>query len=113
MNSGSVGVPGDDDPKASDATLDTRAKHATLGRVKYDPDGVVSKLKDLVGEDQEVFELLGGWLRTAEQWEKRSCLLRFVEHVHLSSGIPIIESAVLRPLPFHLSPCRTKALRPA
>jgi hypothetical protein len=67
VNSGSVEFPADDDRKASDATLDTMAKHATLGRAKYDPDGVVSKLKDFVGEDQEVFELSAGWLRTAER----------------------------------------------
>jgi len=65
VNPGSVGFPADGDPRASYAILDTKTRQVTFGRVKYDIDGVFMKLRELLGEDETVFEVLAKWLRTA------------------------------------------------
>lgn len=67
VNPGSVGMPADGDPRASYAILDTNTRHVTFGRVKYDIEGVVSKLHNILGQDNEVFEILEESLRTARR----------------------------------------------
>jgi putative phosphoesterase len=67
VNPGSVGMPADGDPRASYAILDTNTRHVTFGRVKYDVEGVISKLQDMLGQDSEVFEVLAGCLRKAHR----------------------------------------------
>jgi putative phosphoesterase len=66
VNPGSVGFPADNDPRASYAVLDTRTRQTTFGRIKYDVDGVVSKLHNLVSNEQ-VFQVLEDWLRTGQR----------------------------------------------
>lgn len=63
VNAGSVGFPADGDPRASCAILDTKTRQVTFGRFKYDVDGVISKLRNLVNNDQ-VVRLLAAWLQT-------------------------------------------------
>jgi len=66
-NPGSVGMPADGDPRASYAILDTNTRQITFGRIKYDIEEVVSKLRDILGQDSEVFEILAECLRTARR----------------------------------------------
>jgi protein phosphatase len=66
VNPGSVGFPADGDPRASYAILDTKTRQIAFGRVKYDIDGVTSKLRNLVNNEQ-VFRVLADWLQTGER----------------------------------------------
>ena len=66
VNPGSVGFPADGEPRASYAILDTKTKQIAFGRVKYDVDGVTSKLRNLVSNEQ-VFRVLENWLQTGQR----------------------------------------------
>jgi diadenosine tetraphosphatase ApaH/serine/threonine PP2A family protein phosphatase len=66
VNPGSVGFPADGDPRASYAILDTKTRQIAFGRVKYDIDGVMSKLRNLVSNEQ-VFRVLVDWLQTGQR----------------------------------------------
>ena len=66
VNPGSVGFPADGDPRASYAILDTKTRQITFGRVKYDSDGVISKLRNLVNNEQ-VLRVLSNWLQTGQR----------------------------------------------
>ena len=66
VNPGSVGFPADGDPRASYAILDTKTRQITFGRVKYDSDGVISKLRNLVNNEQ-VLRVLSDWLQTGQR----------------------------------------------
>ncbi len=67
VNPGSVGFPSDTDPRASYAILDTNTRQVAFRRAKYDVEGVVRRLRDLVPESKEDFNLLAQWLRTAQR----------------------------------------------
>ena len=66
VNPGSVGFPADGDLRASCAILDTRTWQIAFRRVKYDIDGVMSKLRNLVSNEQ-VFRVLADWLQTGQR----------------------------------------------
>jgi diadenosine tetraphosphatase ApaH/serine/threonine PP2A family protein phosphatase len=66
VNPGSLGFPADGDPRASYAILDTKTSQIAFGRVKYDIDGVISKLRNLVNNEQ-VFRVLADWLQTGQR----------------------------------------------
>ena len=66
VNPGSVGFPADGDPQASYAILDTKTRQIAFGRVKYDIDGVILKLRNLV-RDEQVLRTLGTWLQTGKR----------------------------------------------
>lgn len=67
VNPGSVGMPADGDSRASYAVLDTNSRKVTFGRVKYDIDSVISKLRDHLREEKAIFELLANAFRTAQR----------------------------------------------
>jgi putative phosphoesterase len=65
VNPGSVGMPKDGDPRASYAVLDTTSRSVAFGRVKYDIDEVISKLKGPLRERPDVFETVATTLKNA------------------------------------------------
>ena len=65
VNPGSVGMPKDGDPRASYAVLDTVTRQVSLGRVEYDIEEVISKLRAPLGSRKEVFDLIAETLRAA------------------------------------------------
>jgi len=66
VNPGSVGFPADGDTRASYAILDTKTRRIAFGRIKYDIDGVISKLRNLVN-NQQAFRVLADWLQTGQR----------------------------------------------
>ena len=64
VNPGSVGMPKDGDPRASFAILDTSKREVQFDRAEYDIEGAVSKLKELIGDEESVFRQLAEGLRT-------------------------------------------------
>lgn len=64
VNPGSVGMPKDGDPRASYAVLDTSRREVQFDRAEYDVEHVVSKLKQLIGDEEPIFEQLAKGLRT-------------------------------------------------
>lgn len=64
VNPGSVGMPKDGDPRASYAILDTSTREVRFDRAEYDIEQVVSKLKQLIGDEEPIFEQLVKGLRT-------------------------------------------------
>ena len=66
VNPGSVGFPADGDTRASYAILDTKTRRIAFGRMKYDIDGVISKLRNLVN-NQQAFRVLADWLQTGQR----------------------------------------------
>ena len=63
VNPGSVGMPKDGDSRASYAVLDTASCRVTFGRVRYDIEEVISKLRITLGGHKDVFELIAKTLR--------------------------------------------------
>ena len=64
VNPGSVGLPKDGDPRASYAILDTSTREVLFGRAEYDVERVVAKLRELIGDEIPIYELLAKTLRT-------------------------------------------------
>ncbi len=64
VNPGSVGMPKDGDPRASYAVLDTASRGVTFGRVEYDIEEVISKLRTTLSGHRDVFELIAKTLRS-------------------------------------------------
>ncbi|MDG6920965.1 MAG: metallophosphoesterase family protein [Nitrososphaerota archaeon] len=64
VNPGSVGMPKDGDPRASYAILDTSTREVLFGRAEYDVERVVAKLRELIGDEVPICELLVRTLRT-------------------------------------------------
>lgn len=64
VNPGSVGMPKDGNPRASYATLDTASRTVSFGRVEYDVEEVISKLRGPLKGHSEVFELIAKTLRS-------------------------------------------------
>lgn len=64
VNPGSVGMPKDKDPRASFATLDTATQSVSFGRVKYDVEEVISKLREPLVGHREVLQLIASTLKT-------------------------------------------------
>lgn len=58
-------MPKDGDPRASYAVLDTVTRQVSLGRVEYDIEEVISKLRAPLGSRKEVFDLIAETLRAA------------------------------------------------
>jgi putative phosphoesterase len=58
VNPGSVGMPKDGDPRASYAVLDTYTRKVRFGRVDYDREPMLLKLRQLLGENKAVYDLL-------------------------------------------------------
>lgn len=67
VNPGSVGMPKDGDPRASYAVLDTSAREVQFERAEYDVEQVVSRLQQLIGDEESVFQQLAKGLRTGGQ----------------------------------------------
>ncbi|MCL4355570.1 MAG: hypothetical protein JRN21_10530 [Nitrososphaerota archaeon] len=57
-------MPKDGDPRASYAILDTSTREVQFHRAEYDIEQVVSKLKQLIGDEESIFEQLVKGLRT-------------------------------------------------
>lgn len=64
VNPGSVGMPKDGDPRASYAILDTSAREVRFDRAEYDIERVVSKLEQLIGDEESIFQQLTNGLRS-------------------------------------------------
>ena len=64
VNPGSVGMPKDGDPRASYAVLDTSTREIQFERAEYDVELVVSKLRQLIGDEGPIYEQLANGLRT-------------------------------------------------
>lgn len=65
VNPGSVGMPLDGNPRASYAVLDTHEREVQFGRVEYDVEQTLSKLRQLMGDEEQVYDFLAGVFRTA------------------------------------------------
>ncbi len=64
VNPGSVGMPKDGDPRASYAVLDTSSREVRFERAEYDVEGVVARLRELMGDEVTVYDFLARTLRT-------------------------------------------------
>ena len=67
VNPGSVGMPKDGDPRAAYAVLDTYRREVRFGRIEYDVELMLSKLKQVIDDNSEVCELLVRVFRTGAQ----------------------------------------------
>ena len=63
VNPGSVGMPMDNDPRASYAMLDTSEREIKFGRADYDPEAMLTILQKLLIDERQIFEFLANIFR--------------------------------------------------
>jgi putative phosphoesterase len=67
VNPGSVGMPRDEDPRASYGILDTREREVRFGRIEYDPEPMLSALQKLLIDYPVTYEFLADIFRTGRK----------------------------------------------